>query len=153
LGSATYAFGSRGIVCSYAENGFWKLGLIEAKGGKLTPINNIPYSAIFDLRAEGDRAILIAGAPALPTAVIKVDLGTGCHTVVKASSGVSIDPKYVSLPESIEFPTADGRKAYALFYPPKNDDFKPDDKELPPLVVKVHGGPTAATTAEFSLNT
>jgi len=152
LGSATYAFSSRGIVCSSVENGFWKLGLFDAKIGKLNPIN-IPYSAIFDLRAEKDQVVLIAGGPALPTAVIKVDLGTGRHTVVKASSGVNIDPKYVSLPESIEFPSADGKKAYALFYPPKNDDFKPDPKELPPLIVKVHGGPTSATTAALSLNT
>ncbi|MGJ0508201.1 MAG: prolyl oligopeptidase family serine peptidase [Methylocystis sp.] len=152
LGSATYGFGACGIVSSYVENGFWKLGLIDIKGGKLTPIN-IPYSAIFDLVAEGDRAIVIAGAPDLPTAVVKLDLSTGRHTVIKASSSVSIDPKYVSLPESIEFPTANGKKAFALFYPPKNDDFKPDVNELPPLVVKAHGGPTAATTAALNLNT
>ncbi len=152
LGSATFAFSSRGIVCSYVENGFWKLGLIETKVGKLKPIA-LPYAAIFDLRAEGDQAILIAGAPAIPTAVIKVNLNTGHHTVVKASSDVSIDPKYVSLPESIEFATSNGKKAFALFYPPKNDDFLPDAKELPPLIVKVHGGPTSATTAALSLNT
>jgi dipeptidyl aminopeptidase/acylaminoacyl peptidase len=126
--------------------------LIETKGGKLNPIS-MPYSAIFDVRAEGDRAVLIAGAPALPTSVVKVNLGTGCHMVVKASSSVNIDPKYVSLPESIEFPTADSKNAYALFYPPKNDDFQPDPKELPPLIVKVHGGPTSATTAALNLNT
>jgi dipeptidyl aminopeptidase/acylaminoacyl peptidase len=153
LGSATYGFGLGGVlVCSYVESGFWKLGQIDPKGGRLDRIE-IPYSAIFDLRVEASRVAIIAAAPALPTAVVEVDLGTGRHTVLKVSTEVSIDPKYVSSPEPIDFPTADGKSAHALFYPPKNDDFTPLVDELPPLIVKVHGGPTAATTAAFNLGT
>jgi dipeptidyl aminopeptidase/acylaminoacyl peptidase len=152
LGSATFAFSSRGIVTSFVEDGFWKLALLDKKSKSLQPIH-IEYSAIFDLRAEGDRAVLIAGAPGLSTAVIEVDLPSGRHSVIKASSTANIDPKYISLPESIEFPTSGGKRAFALFYPPKNGDFRPDEKELPPLIVKVHGGPTSATTAALNLNT
>ena len=153
LGSATYGFGLNGVlVCSYVESGFWRLAQIDPKGGRLDPVA-IPYSVIFDLRVEGSRVALIAGAPSLPTAVVEVDLGTGCHSVLRASSNINIDPKYISSPEAIEFPTADGKLAYALFYPPKNDDFQPLADEVPPLIVKVHGGPTAATSAAFNLNT
>jgi dipeptidyl aminopeptidase/acylaminoacyl peptidase len=152
LGSATYAFCSRGVVCSYVEDGFWKLGLLDPQSKSLESIQ-VPYSAIFDLRAYDNRAVLIAGAPGLPTAIVEVDLAMGSHTVIKAASSVSVDAKYVSLPEAIEFPTSGGKKAFAFFYAPKNEDFQPDPNELPPLIVKVHGGPTSATTTALSLNT
>jgi dipeptidyl aminopeptidase/acylaminoacyl peptidase len=153
LGTSTFAFAGRDtIVCAYAERGFWKLGLLDL-GRKRLEVLPIPYSAIFDVRAEGRRAAVIAGAPALPTAVVEIDLDSRRHTVLRASSAVSLDAKYVSLPEPIEFPAAGRETAHALYYSPKNDDFAPAPGELPPLIVKVHGGPTEATNSALNLNT
>src|SRR5262249_56603913 len=44
----------------------------------------------------------------------------------------------------IEFPTEGNQTAYGLFYPPANPDSAPVKGEEPPLIVKCHGGPTAA---------
>jgi dipeptidyl aminopeptidase/acylaminoacyl peptidase len=51
----------------------------------------------------------------------------------------------------VEFPTDNGRTAHAFFYPPKHPDFAAPAGEKPPLVVKVHGGPTNHSKAELSL--
>lgn len=56
----------------------------------------------------------------------------------------------MSLPEGITFPTADGEVAHALFYPPKSATSVGPADERPPLVVRIHGGPTAAARAEYS---
>ncbi len=40
--------------------------------------------------------------------------------------------------------------AHALFYPPKLDGLAGPAGELPPLVVRIHGGPTAAARGELS---
>jgi len=63
-----------------------------------------------------------------------------------------MDPEYLSRPEPIEFPTAGGRTAHALFYPPRNPVFVAPNGERPPLVVMSHGGPTSATSTALRLN-
>ena len=51
-------------------------------------------------------------------------------------------PAYaVSIGQHIAYPTRDGGTAYAFYYPPNNPDFRCDDPA--PVVVMVHGGPTA----------
>jgi dipeptidyl aminopeptidase/acylaminoacyl peptidase len=40
-----------------------------------------------------------------------------------------------------------------LFYPPHNPDYAPPKGERPPLLVKVHGGPTSAASSVLNLGT
>lgn len=61
-----------------------------------------------------------------------------------------MDAGYLSEPEVIEFPTEDGLTAYGFYYAPQNKDFIAPEGERPPLLVKIHGGPTAATFASFN---
>jgi dipeptidyl aminopeptidase/acylaminoacyl peptidase len=63
--------------------------------------------------------------------------------VLRRSTSVTVDPGYISVPEAITFPTAGGRMAHALYYPPVSPDAVAPDGELPPLVVRSHGGPTS----------
>jgi dipeptidyl aminopeptidase/acylaminoacyl peptidase len=51
---------------------------------------------------------------------------------------------HLSAPQSIEFPTENGMTAFGLFHPPVNRDFTAPAAELPPLIVRAHGGPTSA---------
>src|SRR5262249_44754372 len=73
--------------------------------------------------------------------------------VMKRSLDLIIEEGYISKPEPIEFPTANGQTAFALFYPPQNKDFTEPAGQLPPLIVISHGGPTSATTAALRLST
>jgi dipeptidyl aminopeptidase/acylaminoacyl peptidase len=49
------------------------------------------------------------------------------------------------------FPTEHGLTAHGYYYAPKNGDFEAPENELPPLLVKSHGGPTSATSSDFNL--
>jgi dipeptidyl aminopeptidase/acylaminoacyl peptidase len=73
-------------------------------------------------------------------------------SVLKRSDITEIDDGYLSTPKPMEFPTENGLIAHAIFYPPTNKDFRAPEGELPPLIVKVHGGPTSATTTTMNLN-
>lgn len=46
-----------------------------------------------------------------------------------------MDEGYLSQPESIAFPTTDGKTAYMNHYPPANKDFQLPDGAAPPLLV------------------
>ncbi|WP_334722148.1 alpha/beta hydrolase family protein [Nostoc sp.] len=83
-------------------------------------------------------------------AIIRLDLTTKKLEVLRRSSDVTIDAGYLSLPEAIEYETADGKTAHALFYSPQNLDYTAPAGEKPPLIVNSHGGPTAATSSSLS---
>jgi dipeptidyl aminopeptidase/acylaminoacyl peptidase len=49
----------------------------------------------------------------------------------------------VARAQHIDYPTRDEARAYAYFYPPCNPQEVAESTHLPPLIVMVHGGPTA----------
>ncbi len=152
----SFAFASaERIVCTYTQNGIWYLGLIDTVRGGMEVITS-PYTEISDMQANGDRAIFIAGSAISPTAVVQLNLKTRKMTVLRSSSELEIDPDYLSEPELITFPTSCGPNgesevSHGIYYAPKNRDFDGTAGERPPLLVKSHGGPTAAARSSLNL--
>ena len=83
--------------------------------------------------------------------LVTLDLETLKQTIVRQATELKIDARYLSVPEAIEFPTDHGLTAHGFYYPPTNPEFQADQNERSPLLVKSHGGPTAATSASFDL--
>jgi dipeptidyl aminopeptidase/acylaminoacyl peptidase len=83
---------------------------------------------------------------------VAVDLDGGEATVLRSTTQFDVDRAYVSPPETVEFPTAGGRTAWAFHYPPRNPEFRVPDGETPPLLVRTHGGPTAMTPPMLQLD-
>jgi len=151
FGLSNYSFvDNKTIVCSYSERGRWYLGKIDTEKKQLEKLD-LPYSDIESVKTSGNNILFIGGSPTMPTAIVQLDLTTKTTTIIKQSSETEIDPGYISTPEAIEFPTENGKTAYAWYYPPKNKDCSAPESELPPLLVKSHGGPTAAASVNFNL--
>jgi dipeptidyl aminopeptidase/acylaminoacyl peptidase len=53
--------------------------------------------------------------------------------------------------EPIEFRGYEDLPSYGFYYPPMNPDFSGPVDELPPLIVSVHGGPTAHVSTALDL--
>jgi dipeptidyl aminopeptidase/acylaminoacyl peptidase len=148
-----YAFESRRmIVCSYIARGTSHLARLNADTGSLEEIP-IPYTDIYDVLAGSGYLLLLAGSPTSPVSLVKLDLNTLETQVLRRAREEIIDPAYVSIPETIEFPTEHGKTAYAFYYPPKNKDYEAPAGERPPLLVMSHGGPTASagTTLRYGV--
>lgn len=66
---------------------------------------------------------------------------------VRAGSTLELSPTMLSRAEArcIELP--DGRQTHAFFFAPTSDSARGPADERPPLLVKSHGGPTAATSS------
>ncbi len=84
----------------------------------------------------------IAMGPTSPSSLEQYNVDTGEHRVLR-SNPVPASPEYLSRPEIITFPTGDGEVAHGVYYPPANAEFEAPEGEKPPLIVEVHGGPTA----------
>ncbi len=151
FGLSTYAFESADkIVCTFAERGIWRLGLIDTRTRTLERIN-VAYSDIGYLCAAQGRAVFRAGSPGEPLAIVETDLANRKTKVLQRANKIQIDPGYISEPQPIEFPTENGLTAHGFFYRPKNSDFHGPANEKPPLLVKSHGGPTSAAVASLQL--
>ena len=152
FGLSTYAFVSPDkIICAYSQNGSWHLGSIDTQTKQFQAIE-ASYTNIGSVHTtKNGAALFIAGSPTEPTAVVKLDLATKEKEILKQSGELNFDPGYLSIPEAISFPTENGLTAYAWYYPPQNKDFSPPEGELAPLLVKSHGGPTAAASVSLNL--
>ncbi len=137
------------LLCSYTENGTWKLARLNGKTKHFQEIN-LPFSSISYLQVNDNIAVFIGGSATQPISVVKLDLNSEKFEILCQSTNLKIDPKYLSIPEAISFPSSHG-VAYAWYYPPKNQDFIAPNGELPPLLVKSHGGPTASASSSFNL--
>ncbi|MBE9146216.1 S9 family peptidase [Planktothrix mougeotii] len=151
FGMSTYRFSSaEKIICTYSKNGNSYLASLDTKTLQLQDIDT-PYTAIDSLNVSGNQVLFIGSSPTESSAIVKLNLETGELEVLRRSSQIVLDKGYLSVPQPIEFPTENGKTAYGLFYPPQNKDYQASEAEKPPLVVKSHGGPTAATSSSLSL--
>ncbi len=154
FGSSSYGFVSADrLICAANRRGTWGLYSVDTASGRLDAVN-IPYSEMgrADLEVDADQVVLGAGAPTHPLSVLRLDLADYSVQPLRQASGESVDPGYLSEPRAIEFPTEDGLTAHAFYYPPRNRDYAAPSGEKPPLLVKSHGGPTAATAISLSLS-
>lgn len=151
FGMATYTFASADeILCTYTEAGNWFLASLDVQTGQLQTIET-PYSSISAPLVSQGKAIFTGGSATEPTAIVQLDLASGEVEVIRPSTRLKVEEGYLSIPQPIEFPTENGLTAYGFFYPPTNQDFRAPEGTKPPLLVKSHGGPTAATSSTFNL--
>lgn len=151
FGMRTYDFASdKKIICSYTEKGVWYLAKLDTSTKTLKTLD-IAYTEVSDLRVYKGKAFFVGGSPTRLREIVELDLST-CETKsLRRTSELTLDTGYLSVPETIEFPTENGLTAHAFYYPPKNADYQAHSNECPPLLVKSHGGPTAATSSVLSL--
>ena len=149
FGMSTFGFEPSGaIVCTYGRPGDSKLARLT--GSALPQLLATPYRDIDQLRVGEGYAVFLGGAPGIPRSVIRVALADARQQCLRASSTLSIDPRYLSEPQAIEFPTEDGVHAHAFYYAARNTEFCAPAGAAPPLLVLSHGGPTAASDTTFN---
>jgi dipeptidyl aminopeptidase/acylaminoacyl peptidase len=155
FGMSTYAFaGQNRLVATYVENGLGSLALIDLASGKLTRLE-LPFTDFGSVRADGgDRVVFRGGASDRPTSIVRLDLASNKHQVLRRSTEIADDEaikRCLAPVQAIEFPTENGKSAFALYYPPSNPDYAAPPGEKPPLVVRCHGGPTSAAASTLAL--
>ncbi|HUR50376.1 MAG TPA: prolyl oligopeptidase family serine peptidase [Acidimicrobiales bacterium] len=154
-GSSYCVLPSGKLAVTWGEKGASHLGVLDpASPGDLREVTT-PFTAMGSLRAVDDDHVALTGAsPTEFGCVAVVDLRSGAVDVKRRSRESNLDPAVVSIAEPIEFPTLDGSKtAHALYYAPKNPGLEGPAHERPPLVVKVHGGPTGGVSSTLDLGT
>ena len=138
------------IVTVWSSEGIDHIGVLE--DGELTEIET-PFTTFRypQVRAEGNMVAVKAGGPTEAAGVRLISIDPAGIQTVRRGASPDIDRGYVSEAIPIEFPTDGGLTAHALFYRPKNEGFEAPEGELPPLLVKSHGGPTSQVSPQLDL--
>ncbi|CAF0881430.1 unnamed protein product [Adineta steineri] len=155
FGYSYYDFDSNGnIIIAYWKDGITKLAKIDVETKKFTSLTATEeYTDIRYVRVHNQNVYFVGSSAIKPGALIEYNMETNTKNILSRSTNITIDPRYLSVPEMITFKTGDNDIAYGIYYPPKNDDYEISSTttELPPLLVRTHGGPTSATTSAFNL--
>jgi dipeptidyl aminopeptidase/acylaminoacyl peptidase len=146
---STYGFDADRLICTYNEHGILHLARLDTGTLQLEEIAT-PYTSIGGIQVGAGVAVFNAGRASAPGVIARLDLQTHEIQELRQSSSIDIDPGYLSIPEVIEFPTANGLTAFGFYYAPQNQDYAAPPGDHPPLLVKSHGGPTAATSTSFN---
>ncbi len=151
FGRPTYAFLEDGsILTLYVEKGVDHLGRIDPENKELQECS-LPFTSINNLVVHSGKVYFFGGSPTIPSSLIGYDPNEKSWEVVKASCTLPVSEEWISLPETIEYPSLEGKKGYAFYYPPKNPHYKGLEGAKPPLIVKSHGGPTSRSYGALML--
>ena len=149
FGLSTVAMAApRTLVCTFGD----RLARLDLDTLVLHEIDT-PYRRITDVRTDpsGRWAVFLGGAPTRADEIVRLDLASDAVEPLHSAARADLDAGYLSNAETIEFPTGGGRTAFAHYYPPTNRDHVAPEGELPPLLVKSHGGPTSAARLGLDL--
>ncbi|QPL06389.1 MULTISPECIES: alpha/beta hydrolase family protein [Actinomyces] len=139
---------SEHLIASWAQEGVWHLGTIKLANGELEEWN-VGWQPFGNVASSGGRVVMLASNESRLRSIVEV---RHRGVVVLRDSG-DFDPVSVgvSVAEPVSWPTTDDATAYGFFYPPASASYEGPADELPPLIVSVHGGPTAAAAPGYSL--
>jgi len=151
FGFSRYAFldGQR-VVFAYTTKGFDRLAVRDPDGAVREL--DVPHTAIPYVAAAGSTAVYVGASPTTELELVSLDVAGSVSRVLRPGRDLALDPAWYSVPEPITFPTTDGAVAHGLFYPPASPECSGPAGELPPLLVFIHGGPTAAARPMLTLD-
>jgi dipeptidyl aminopeptidase/acylaminoacyl peptidase len=108
------------------------------------------YPFIGQLSAAAGQLVFTAGWAGSGSEIVRLDFAHGALLDVRCAHAGLLDDADTAEPEPIQFPTSRGDDAYGFFYAPKNQLYAAPSGSTPPLVVLVHGGPTAGAAASWN---
>jgi len=170
FGQSNYVIADDGTIWfTYARDGHARLVAVAPRGSTID--RGTPFVRLSHLSVDAGRIVAIADESGREAGIVAIDAASltagGDDTddtdgltvaasavhVLRPPRDLGLDDRSISRPRHISFPSSGERTAHAWFYPPANAATVGPDEELPPLLVLIHGGPTACARAGFALST
>ena len=144
LGMRSYDFiDDDRIILSGTKKGEWFLYLLKISTGEWVKLQN-DYCKFSGLKSYRGKVYFLGAKKSEPPSLVELDIHKNHYRILKSTAEKVLDRKYISCGEAMQF-----GEAFGFYYAPQNGDYVASD-ELPPLIMRCHGGPTAATDASFN---
>ena len=146
ISNVTLSGNGRYLAWTTNEDGYSKVHAIDRNNSRSLATPDLPpgvYGLGFSAAASSLN-IHVRG-PAIPGDVYVWNLETDESTRAIGSSLAGLDAESFVIPESLRYPARDGLELQGLLYVPNESAMS----GKPPVVVKVHGGPTSQSRPTF----
>ena len=128
-----------------------RIGILDPESGEMREI--LDEGTMFDhLHARGFEVAYRRLLADRPPEIVRGP-ADGERQVIARSTAPTPDPGEVALPEAWTWHNFSGQEVHGVLYRPKNSHFTGPEGELPPLLVRVHGGPTSRAEAAYATGT
>jgi len=101
------------------------------------------------LSVHQDHIYAIGGGPKTLSALVELSVTNNKSPEVIAEVTAPIDQAFLPVAVAKTFPSENGRMVHAFVSPATNPNY--ESTELPPVIITVHGGPTANTSGVASI--
>lgn len=126
------------------EGGYSKLHVLDFETGNYVDVPELPVGVMRHNWSGGTNAMALqVSGPGMVSDLFTWTVGDESAVHAYASNLAGLDATDMKVPEPISFTARDGVTAYGLLY-------LPEGVEKPPVVVDVHGGPTAQARPGWS---
>ncbi len=153
-GMRTLAFSADGRRLYYLRNAGGEMRLCVAQAatgesrqvkGELAAYRELLQLSVDPTEVEGDRIALLASGPHIPPQVLDVRVDPrspdrATVRVVRRSGAEDIPALALSAPQAMDWMAEGGDAVHGIYYPPASETAFCNG--APPLIVRVHGGPT-----------
>ena len=159
FGMSRYGFLADGrMVFASAREGLDRLSVLGLDGA----INDLelPYTEIASVAVRPTSVVFVGAGFDREAVVVEVPIEgdvsapvAGEPLVLRPARDLGLDPEWFSVAQPVSFPSGPhgDRTAHALYYPPTSPEVAAPDGEAPPLLVLIHGGPTAMARGRLDL--
>ncbi|GAB2714249.1 prolyl oligopeptidase family serine peptidase [Streptomyces bullii] len=143
LGHRWFAPLDNGLIAVVHGRGPAVLGVLDPETGEVVDVAGPWTEFAPTLAVHGERVVGVGASPRSAYEVVELDARTGHARVIGAEHDDAVAPAYYPEPQIRTFTGPDGREVHAHIYPPHHPDCVAPGDELPPYVVRAHGGPTS----------
>lgn len=126
----------------------WHIDLARAE----TRLLSADYPYIGQLCAHAGAVVFSVGWAGAGSELVRISGKTGAAAILRSAHAGLLDEADTSTPQAVRYETSHGDTAHGFFYAPKNHAYTAPAGDKPPLIVLVHGGPTAGASATWSAN-
>lgn len=136
------------VVAAVQADGIDRLVAIDPASGRVSALPST-HCSVSGLAAGEGWLAWIGGDATQGAALCLMSAGGGATIRVRESSTLTLDDRVVSRAEAVALPSRAGRTVHVFVYTPRTEAQASLGGDPPPLLVKSHGGPTAAASAAF----
>jgi len=142
---------SRQIALIRTLNGFSGVSIVDLASQSLRSLGPQDGSVqAVSWSPLGDRLAVIWGRSDQPTCLATLNVASGEMAIVGHGASAGFEAGGTSRPEAVTWTSSDGATVHGLLYLPSD---RPADAGPPPVIVRVHGGPTGFVEAGFDART
>jgi len=135
-------------LVNLCDDGVVYLATIQLSSGLVTRAASV--ASVSAIASVGGTGYALVGRPTEAPALVRLT-ADGTLELVRQASVRLPPPAYTAVPRSISF-TGQAGTVQAWYYPPTNPGWRGLERELPPLLVHSHGGPTGFAADAWQAN-